>query len=470
MGAHRAWVWVRRRQHAKSIMGKDNANRCSECWMANGQCICSAIPQLADSPGDAKLARVFLYTHHDEMHRRLSTNTGKLLQLVLGHQRVKRVVLAQHAQELSMVRELGEAMRRQKSLFPLSRCFVLFPSQCSSTLGEVLLPGRQPSQLTSSTKMNQRSLRKGLTVVLLDGTWSDVKALNKRLDVLLSIYLRDFADRPEADAAYFPFRSCAQRECLMLAQSPAESGTQLDHRNHRDSKATAPSTDSRVSLDGQELEAATASPLEGGLGDGTKLENGNLDNGWRRVLPRVRLSRGAAQVAKAAVPSLRKHDPGQGGDNSDGRGDARCTLDDSGGGAAAEPAPATSSAFATKERVGTAGAFAILLSELASLARLDSEALVEQYPAASVLMTAGAHREAAQASTTGDGQSQGYTSSGALSSARAREERDTTLEGLAPPECTQEGSSSEWRALGAAVLTALDIQAEAFNRQMHGVK
>ena len=439
--------------------------------MANGQCICATLPQLADSLVDGKLARVFLYTHHDEMHRRLSTNTGKLLQLVLGHHRVRRVVLGQHTQELSMVRELGEAMRSQKSLFPLSRCFVLFPSQCSLTLDEVLpYAGRRHSPLAGSMKANREALGEGLTVVLLDGTWNDGKALNKRLDVLLSIYLRDF-DRSEIDTSCFPFCSHAEREYLLLAKCTAESGAQFGEGAHQDSEATAPFTNSRVSLGGRKGETTSAILPEGGAGDTTR-----LDSEWQQLLPRVRLSGGAAQIATGAGPSLRKHDQRH----------AKC--DHSGGGAM--PAAATSSTFALKERVGTASAFAILLSELGSLEHSDSEVPAEQIPAASVSTTADVAEghEAAQASTTGINQSQAYISSSRLSSASARVDCRRSLfypsdehpsstpampcsrEGSARLEDTQEGSASEWWAMSDAVLMALEIQAEAFKRQMHGVK
>ena len=83
-------------QHAAAIVDNTGGQRCAECWMANGQCICASVPRLAERLGDDELARVFLYTHYDEIHRRLSTNTGKLLQLVLGVEGVEQPLL-QHA-------------------------------------------------------------------------------------------------------------------------------------------------------------------------------------------------------------------------------------------------------------------------------------------------------------------------------------------------------------------------------------
>ena len=84
--------------------------------MANGECICAAVSGLrreaaahSAAPGRGgnvtppQLVRVFLYMHYDECQRRLSSNTGKLLQLCLGGEVVKRVVLGQHDQELEMV-------------------------------------------------------------------------------------------------------------------------------------------------------------------------------------------------------------------------------------------------------------------------------------------------------------------------------------------------------------------------------
>ena len=297
--------------------------------------------------------------------------------------------------------------------------------------------------------------------------------------MLLSIYLRDFADRSEIDTRCFPFYSRAERERLLLAKRPAESGAQCGHGGHQDSKTSVPFTDSRACLGGRKDSTITAL-LQGAAGDATR-----LDNGWRQLLlPRVRLSGGAAQIATGAGPSLRKHYQRRHG-NSDGGGDAhRCDLGGGdGGGGGAMPAAATFSTFAVKERVGTASAFAILLSELASAEHSDSEAPAQRniIPAASVSMTADAAEghEAGQASTAGNGQPQARISSGSVSRPSTRVDCRRSLftpaitcstEGSAPLEDTQEGNTSEWREMSAAVLMALDIQAEAFKRQMHGVK
>lgn len=415
-------------QHASAILGNSDGNRCSDCWMANGQCICNTVPQLPDCLSGGHLARVFLYTHHDEMHRRISTNTGKLLQLVLGQQQVRRVVLAQHAQELAMVRELAETLRRQKSLFPRSRCFVLFPSRCSSTLDKVLPCAGHPVEGSSSSWV---PCRDGLTVVVLDGTWSDAKALNKRLDMLLSIYLRDVANQPlrsEDASACFPFRSPAERD-LLLAKHPAERAADAGQRRSLGGEAAAPS----------DCEVAGAT---------------KRNDEWQRLLPRVKLSGGGSRIANATGPTLRKHRFNQVGG---------ATGDD-----AATPAVGrgTAKTADSKERASTAGAFAMLLSELAVIAEVGCKAPADTSTPTSgrVLAHGTEDHDARHARLLGTSHSQGCVTSGGPDGASCRR-----FEGMLLAKETQEGTSG-WQKVASALLASLDLQAEAFKRQMHGAK
>ena len=193
----------------------NGADRCSACWnpRANGECICGRVRRAEGALGH-RLQRVFLYTHFDEMHRRLSTNTGKLVQLCLGPDIVRRVVMGQYDQELAMVRELGEAVMQRR--FPYAT-FVVFPAQGSWTVDALLeqcahTEGSpepepeppEPETTPETTPEQEQELGAGpeLMLVLLDGTWNDAKKLNKRLDLLLSIFLRHFSDG--TDDSCFP--------------------------------------------------------------------------------------------------------------------------------------------------------------------------------------------------------------------------------------------------------------------------
>ena len=266
----------------------------------------------------------------------------------------------------------------------------MFPSQFSSTLEEVL-----PS---TGNRRRQETCTEGLTVVLLDGTWSDAKALDKRLDVLLSIHMRDFADgsaplEANRERACFPFRSSVERESLLLGKRPAERSARPDQKRGSDGEGAAARADPpTATVDGQE----------------------GVSIAWRRVLPRVRL-RNAGVLS--AGPSLRKH------------GQHQCNS----GTDAVAARWSEKEAVQTKERISTAGAFAMLLSELDCLANLPPKAPVKTLPAPAL-------------------------------SNRCSDDHAFSKE-------TQEGRNcSGWQTVRSAVLSLLDTQAEAFKRQMHGVK
>lgn len=178
-------------EHAQRMLGNDAARRCRRCWMANGSCFCDqvcAVGLAALLP--AGLAKVYLYTHHAEMHRRLATNTGKLLQLAFGEELVERVVQGQPEQEQAMVRELGAVARRQRHTFPCS-AIVLLPCTGSWAVDALVAAATTAAEKGGDGGVGQsKGKHPPLVVVVLDGTWHDAKALNRRLDVLLSVFLR----------------------------------------------------------------------------------------------------------------------------------------------------------------------------------------------------------------------------------------------------------------------------------------
>lgn len=135
--------------------------KCPRCWMVPLHCLCADFPTEArHDPG----IDVLCYFHWREASVRKASNTAKLVPLLLEGGRI--VACGDVATEGPMYAALDD---------PAGHAAVLFPSDDSITITE----WRQRQEAAAATDPELATKRSSL--VVLDGTWSEARLLNKFL-------------------------------------------------------------------------------------------------------------------------------------------------------------------------------------------------------------------------------------------------------------------------------------------------
>eukprot|EP01129_Flabellula_baltica_P003212 TRINITY_DN13025_c0_g1_i1.p1 TRINITY_DN13025_c0_g1~~TRINITY_DN13025_c0_g1_i1.p1 ORF type:complete len:275 (+),score=49.05 TRINITY_DN13025_c0_g1_i1:185-1009(+) len=148
---------------------------CSNCWHVVECCMCSYVEN-----SDVRFqASYIVYTHYKEFGR--TSNTGRFLELVSPSS--FRIV---YCGDIDGEQDIIDSMKNDPT-----HCFILYPGNDSITFEEL-------------AERNGHALGQDLgmyTVIILDGTWTQVKSLRKRINVTESnipfIKLANFRD-PES--------------------------------------------------------------------------------------------------------------------------------------------------------------------------------------------------------------------------------------------------------------------------------
>eukprot|EP01064_Diplonema_japonicum_P016031 TRINITY_DN2406_c0_g2_i4.p1 TRINITY_DN2406_c0_g2~~TRINITY_DN2406_c0_g2_i4.p1 ORF type:complete len:373 (+),score=61.41 TRINITY_DN2406_c0_g2_i4:193-1311(+) len=142
---------VRRMKYA--LMTGLKESRCPYCWVLKEACFCDEIPEM-----ETCINFVVLY-HANEFFR--SSSTGKLVCQALGG---RLLVYGHHEKEL-------------EELITQPNTYILFPDETSVTLDKICEDAEWHT-LTPDAKMAKKRERvKEITVIVLDGTWSQARSL-----------------------------------------------------------------------------------------------------------------------------------------------------------------------------------------------------------------------------------------------------------------------------------------------------
>jgi len=140
----------RRRQTHREMVekrGLSQVKKCPKCWVLQQYCFCSRVERVRTRH------EILLFIHANEMINKSCTNTAKLIPLCLGG---RTYVFGDMDDELKLHRYLC----RQ----PKEHVFFLFPSNDAIDVSVLKRPsaGSEPRY----------------TIVVLDGSWSNVKTIN----------------------------------------------------------------------------------------------------------------------------------------------------------------------------------------------------------------------------------------------------------------------------------------------------
>lgn len=155
--------------------------RCARCWFPTNSgtsfCICSKLQSLELS----RSVRFFVYMHHREYYN--CGDDAKLLQCA-----------APGATEIFVDGRPGDNERLQDALAAASAKLLLFPGEESITTPEFLQDFPSPAPAAPGGPE--------LTIVVLDGTWANVKKLQKRLCRDLAPDIKQVGLKPETLSVY----------------------------------------------------------------------------------------------------------------------------------------------------------------------------------------------------------------------------------------------------------------------------
>eukprot|EP00250_Pteridium_aquilinum_P008498 c17994_g1_i1 orf=129-1337(+) len=137
---------------------------CKDCWLPMMDCMCKKVETMSLWPG----VRLWLYMHPKDYLRK--NNSGKLLWQVYGGDSTRLCVFGIQEQEDAMWDAFKHAGQ--------GSVWYLYPEQGipNSHVNEILVP----EELTCQ-KISMEKCRFSLNFILIDGTWSNSKAMISRL-------------------------------------------------------------------------------------------------------------------------------------------------------------------------------------------------------------------------------------------------------------------------------------------------
>ncbi|KAL2610873.1 hypothetical protein R1flu_022565 [Riccia fluitans] len=136
---------------------------CSTCWLPERDCMCECFDKGELWPGIC----VWVYMHPKDFLRK--NNTGKLLWEVFGHKAARLTLYGIPEQEEIMWNAFKEAGREKVW------CIYPHPPECE--VSDVIIP----QDVLSSQENDKREDAHRIHFILIDGTWSNSKAMINRL-------------------------------------------------------------------------------------------------------------------------------------------------------------------------------------------------------------------------------------------------------------------------------------------------
>lgn len=153
------------RQVAYRLLGS-RGYLCQNCWLPLPDCMCSKLIQHSLWPG----IRFWLYMHPKDFLRK--NNTGKLLWQVFGKEAARLCIFG--------IQEHEETMWNAFKLAGRDKVWCLYPDTNSNvhSVEELSVPKHVASSSDESLMMDDRS---SLNFIMVDGTWSNSRAMFCRL-------------------------------------------------------------------------------------------------------------------------------------------------------------------------------------------------------------------------------------------------------------------------------------------------
>jgi DTW domain-containing protein YfiP len=144
------------------------SNRCTDCFMTKGLCICSQIKSLFADSGDHFDANILLFMHHREWGR--ASNTGKLLQIGLP-KKCTLTIYGVEEQQNKMIEKLIN-----------SKSVVLYPCKTSVPI---------------SNYKEWFSLNDNANICILDATWPQSHSMEQCIPQHIPrVHINDCVDGP----------------------------------------------------------------------------------------------------------------------------------------------------------------------------------------------------------------------------------------------------------------------------------
>jgi DTW domain-containing protein YfiP len=142
---------------------------CRRCWLINEVCICSQAKPIHPSQFQHRL---IIYMHYIEYAR--SSNTGALPQVCMSSENIKVLVKGIPSDDCEMEKICLEP-----------NTFVFFPSEHAITFPELIEMTSVHHNPAESLSSSESLHTQRFNIIIVDGTWSQAKKVERDLDIRL---------------------------------------------------------------------------------------------------------------------------------------------------------------------------------------------------------------------------------------------------------------------------------------------